>query len=110
MRVEATYSYDPSGLVSEIRKIATNDSVGVAGATSLAKRMEQYVPRYTGALRASAVISPWTVTYMAPYAVYPWLGRNVQHWTTPNTMSHWEQYVNKAEVANDLTLAIRRIL
>lgn len=110
MRVKATATFDSSGLVRKIHRIATDDSVGIAGATSLAKRMEQYVPRYTGRLRASAVISPWTVTYTAPYAIYPYFGRNVSHWTTPGTNSHWDKYVNKGEVANDITQAIKRIL
>ena len=104
-----SYTVDMSGAVSKIRSICSNQSVGVAAATSAQRHMEQYVPRLTGQLRTSAKITPFHVTYNTPYAHYQWEGKNISHRTTPGTTSHWEEQANKTDIAKDITAAIKRM-
>ena len=51
------------------------------------------------------------MTYTAPYAHYQWEGvakggGRLYH-PTPGTMSHWERYIDKAQLARDVTDFVR---
>lgn len=101
------YKVDMSGVAKKLDSICQNTRVGKFGASELRRDMERRVPRLDGHLRASAVVSPFTVTYNMPYARKQWTGRGIRNYTTPGTGSHWEKGVNKAELGIALTQYIR---
>lgn len=99
------FKVDMGGAKEKIRAICSDARVGQFAAETFAQKDEQYVPRLEGALAGSAVVSPFLVTYIAPYAHYQWEGKyiNDANRTTEDTHSHWEEYVNKDEMARDIT-------
>lgn len=103
-----SYTANMDGVVAKIRKICTDRRVGIAAATSAANRMEQYVPRLSGDLRAIIQLEPWHVLYKVPYAHYQW-ALNTSNRTTPGTYSQWEKKANKGDIARDITAAIKRL-
>ena len=97
------FKVDMGGAKDKIRAICSNPSVGQFAAETTRRLVEPYVPRLEGVLRASAVVSPFLITYAAPYAHYQWEGINITRRTTPMTVSHWEEYAPVDEIAADLT-------
>ena len=97
-----TVTANGSGLPAKISKIATNQALGQAAANQMKVLMEPYVPFDTGQLNGSAKVTPFTVTYTAPYAIYPYEGRRVRSYTQehhPRARSHWEKGMDKAKLA-----------
>lgn len=103
------FRVDMSGAKAKISLICSNTTVGSYAASEAARMMEQYVPRRTGALRASAKTEPFKVTYNAPYAVYQFYGRNMTHYTTPNTGSRWDKRLQSSRIG-DLARSITGFL
>lgn len=111
MGVKVSVKVDVSGIPRKVRRICTNRRVGQFAAEDARRLMERLVPFRDGPLRASAVVSPFLVTYTAPYAHYQWEGVSKGggglNRTTPGTMSHWEEYIDKAQLASDITDFVR---
>lgn len=99
----ASFKVDMGGAKDKIRAICTNQDVGLYAASEVGRLSMPYVPRLEGALRDFAIASPFLVRYVVPYAHYQWEGKNIQRRTTPGTVSHWEEYISKAELARNLT-------
>lgn len=97
------FKVDMSGAKDKISAICSNPKVGQFAAETTRRLVEPYVPRLEGVLRSSAVVSPWLITYTAPYAHYQWEGRNIGRRTTPMTVSHWEECAPVDEIAIDIT-------
>lgn len=105
----ASFKVDMGGAKDKIRAICSNPKVGSTAASEVERLAKPYVPFAEGSLRGSAVVSPFLVTYTTPYAHYQWAGERmdgthvIRRRTTPNTVSHWEKFVNKDELARNLT-------
>ena len=67
-----------SGVASKVENIASNKRLGRFLANEAADGMDKYVPMRTGALAGSVTVSPFKVTYNAPYAVYMYNGRSMR--------------------------------
>ena len=111
MGVTATVRVDVSGIPRKVRRICPSRKVGQFAAEDARRLMERFVPFRDGQLRASAIVSPFLVTYTAPYAHYQWEGvakggGRLYH-PTPGTMSHWERYIDKAQLARDVADFVR---
>lgn len=87
------YRADMSGAEAKIGRICANRQFGQFLASTAERGMNPYVPFRTGALAASAVPSPFKVTYTASYAKYPFNGKNMTIRTEhhPNATSHWDR-------------------
>lgn len=103
MGVTATVKVDMSGVPVKIRRIKKNQRLGRFAASELDRLCKPYVPFRTGQLRSSVKLEPWAVTWYAPYAHRQWEGIGITNRTTPGTVSHWERYINKRELADSLT-------
>lgn len=93
LKVNAKVKANTAGISSKIRKIANDKGLGTFLAETAAKGMDRFVPWRTGALASSVTVSPFKVTYNAPYAVYVYNGRSVrltrnQH---PLATPHWDR-------------------
>lgn len=71
------YKADMSGAEAKIGRICTNRQFGQFLASTAERGMNPYVPWRSGFLAGSAVVSPFKVTYTAPYATYPYHGRHM---------------------------------
>lgn len=111
MGVKVSVKVDADGVLRKVRRIVTDRRVGQFAADDAARLMEQYVPFRVGALRGSAVTSPFMIEYTAPYAHKQWDGEGIDddRRTTPGTVSHWEEYVDEDELASDVTEYIRTL-
>ena len=80
----------------KVARLKTDPCLGTFTANEAARLMEKYVPFRSGALTASATVTPWTVTYTAPYAGYVFEGRGMkfskQH--HPLARSRWHEPLN----------------
>lgn len=103
MAVHATVKVDVLGVPSKIRRICKNRRVGSFAASEVERLAKPYVPFRRGGLRSSAVVSPFLVTYTAPYAHRQWEGIGITRRTTPGTVSHWEKYISKAALSQSVT-------
>lgn len=110
------YKVDMSGAKAKIRAICTDDEVGQYAAEDVARLATQYVPMYKGILRGSVEAEPFLVTWSMPYAHYQWAGisksgrdLNYSKSPNPNATSHWEQHIDKDELARDITEFLRRL-
>lgn len=104
--LKAKVKVDMSGASNKIRAIAKNARAGSFAAMELYRLADKYVPYRDGALRASAVISPWKIIYTSPYALYMWRGivKGTEiKYRTPGTTSHWTDNVNTADLADSIT-------
>ena len=84
MGVTATVRVNVSGIPRKVRRICTSRRVGQFAAEDARRLMARFVPFRDGPLRASAIVSP-------------------------GTMSHWERYIDKAQLARDITDFVRMI-
>lgn len=103
MGVNAKVTVNVAGVPPKIRRICKNRAVGSYAASEVERLAKRYVPFRRGALRSSAVVSPFLVTYTAPYAMRQWRGIGITRRTTPGTVSRWEQYIDKASLAKNVT-------
>lgn len=103
-------SVDVSGVGPKVNRIKGNSELGTFAASEASRLMDKYVPFRSGALAASAVVKPWAVLYMAPYAPYVYDGRNMTFSKQfhPLARSHWEEPVNNdtTELAAKITARI----
>lgn len=110
MGVKATVKVDIGGVPAKVRRICQSRTVGSFAASELERLAKRYVPYREGILRASAIVSPFLVTYATPYARAMWTGivkgRSITY-HTPGTVSHWERYVDKGALAKSITDYIR---
>lgn len=100
--LKVTVTANLSGIPAKISEIATNKALGQAAANQMKVLMEPYVPFDTGQLNGSAEVTPFAVTYTAPYAIYPYEGRRVSKYTREyhdRAQSHWDKGMDKAELA-----------
>lgn len=111
MGVSVTVSVDVSGVPARVRRICSNRQIGLFAASEAERLMKRYVPFREGILRASAIVSPFLVTYNTPYARIMWTGkmrgRSISY-RTPGTVSHWERYIDKGALARSITEYMRR--
>lgn len=93
MKLKANVKVDMGNVPSKVRKVATSKPLGTFLATEAQKGMDKYVPKRTGALAGSATITPFHVTYNAPYATYPYHGRGMTFSLdkNPNATSFWDR-------------------
>lgn len=107
------YKADMSGVKSKIDAICTNSRVGRFAASEVMRKAERYVPYRDGNLRASAIVEPFRITYIAPYAHRQWLGvingTRISNYTTPGTYPRWTDYVNRTEISQEVTNYIRSL-
>ena len=96
---------DMGKAADKVARLKTDPGLGTFTANEAARLMEKYVPFRSGALTASAAVTPWTVTYTAPYAGYVFEGRGMkfskQH--HPLARSRWHEPLN----SNPAPLAAR---
>lgn len=113
MGFKATVKVDMSGAKAKIRSICSNPEVGRFAATDVKRLANQYVPMMDSILRKSVVISPFLLTYTAPYAHYQWEGVSRSgkklNYRTSGTTSHWTDNIDKGELARDITEFLRRL-
>lgn len=87
---------DMGDAVAKVGRLKDNPGLGTFTANEAARLMDKYVPFRSGALTASATVTPWTVTYTAPYAGYVFEGRGMtfsrQH--HPLARSRWHEPLN----------------
>lgn len=93
------FTYNMSGVAAKLDRICTNRKLGAFLAAEAADGMDKYVPMRTGQLVESAEISPFKVTYKAPYAKYPFNGYGMKFRTDkhPLATSHWDRAYAAAE-------------
>ena len=79
----ARVSVDTSGIPSKLDRIKGDDTFGLFMANEAQRGMDEYVPYRSGYLaRNSWSLSPWKVTYAAPYAAYVYYGVGIKHYTS----------------------------
>ena len=95
-----------SGVSSKLDRIATDRGLGIFLATEAASGMDQYVPFRDGALSASAMPEPFSVTYGVPYAAKLYYGTdlNISRQGHPNATALWDK-AYKAAKGGDLARA-----
>lgn len=83
---------DMSGAAAKLSRIAKDRGLGQFLASEAQRGMGPFVPFRTGALEASAVATPFKVTYTAEYATYPYHGRGtIRQEHHPNATSRWDR-------------------
>lgn len=102
--------YDPNG---SINRITGERKVGLFMAETVARYMNQYIPKYKGPLSQSYTPEPFKLTYFQPYAHYQYNGVNFnfnkEH--HPLATHHWDEAVqrtHKNQIAKEVTAFIRR--
>lgn len=93
LKVDAKVKANLSGVPSKLSRISKDSGLGTFLASQAAKGMDKFVPKRTGALAGSAVISPFKVSYVAPYAIYVYHGRgkNFSKNGNPNAQAYWDR-------------------
>lgn len=90
---------EANNAAKKVQEIAANKQLGRFLANEAESGMGKYVPRRTGALQFSSSIAPFKVTYNAPYAKYPYYGRNmtISDERNPLATSKWDEAYAKAD-------------
>lgn len=115
MSIKATVkSVNTNRVSTKINKIKSNSSLGMFAALEAARLMQPYVPEREGILKGSVLMSePWVVVYSTPYAAYQYYGVSKSggglRYSKPTARSHWEQGINKGDLARSLTAYIKRL-
>lgn len=105
---------DLRGVPKKVKKIASDDRVGMFVASESARLMGPYVPMDTGMLYQQVVLEPFEVTYTQPYAeaIYNGEGYDFSKEKHPLATAKWDQAMISAkgiELANSITEYIKRL-
>lgn len=97
-----TVHVDMSKVPGKLDKISNDKKLGQYIATQGMKFMnDNFVPYRDGALRKSAVATPFKITWNTPYAHRHWSGFGDDNRTTEGTVSHWETPKQRPKVVRD---------
>ena len=99
---------DMDGVAKKIKKIGSDEQVGLFMATEFKRLMSPYTPRVHGTLEDTAVIEPFKITYVQPYSKYIYYGDgfNFSDNKHPNATSRWDvvtKNVKGKQFANSIT-------
>lgn len=107
------YKADMSGAKAKIKAICSNPEVGQFAAEDVMRLSQPYVPVDQSFLMKSAQAEPFLVTWNTPYAHYQWNGISKSgkelKYTKTTAHSHWEQQIDKSELARDITEYLRSL-
>lgn len=108
MKVTVNTNFD--GIRKKIVALKSNQAFGNYAAQQAADLMEKYVPERDHNL-INAVITPWTVKYITPYARYQYngvsKGGKSLRYTKPSAQSKWDTHINKGDLARRLSAWIK---
>ena len=98
---------DMDKAVAKVARLKADPGLGTFTANEAARLMEKYVPFRSGALSEGAMLEPWAVEYVAPYAGYVFRGRGMKFSKQehPNARSYWHKPLsnNPAPLARKIT-------
>ena len=105
-------SVNVSGVVSKVRRITKNKTLGMYAVNETARLLQPYVPEREGILKsATGASKPWLLVYGTPYAHYQWNGVSKGgkglSYTKPTATSHWEKQLDKSRLARALTAFLK---
>lgn len=103
-----------AGVPRKIRKIATNNQVGLFLASEIERQMVPYVPMDTGMLYQTTQLEPFRVIYEQEYgkAMYYGEGLNFRREKHPLATAHWDRAMivaKKNDIASAVSEYIKRL-
>lgn len=98
---------DMDKAAAKVARLKSDPGLGTFASTEAARLMDKYVPYRSGALSEGAMLEPWAVEYVAPYAGYVFRGRGMKfsEHKHPKARSYWHEPLsnNPAPLARKIT-------
>lgn len=101
-----------SGVSKKVGKWSKDSGLGNFAAMTLARMMRQFIPERNSVLINTFNVSPWKLSYTAPYArpmYYGMVKGTEVKYHKATARPRWDEGVNKADYAKQLEGYIKRV-